>query len=221
MQGLRDAQGLRTSDLGRSSPPVPSSQGHEFVARNAADARVGWSAGRRAAASLAESQLERKIPAGLESASIRVTTWDEAGSRLAERIVRLGGRGVERIGAPPVLDLDPASVRFGRQPFGSHSEQAFSIENRSAQGVWVTVEQLDVPDDFSPGQPGSTCPLGSASGPTWLGPGESCTHGIGFDPIAFFAGLETARMIVTAHDAAGTLLFSRIVKLSGTGVPAP
>ena len=159
--------------------------------------------------------------AGLETATIRVTAWSESGGQVAERSVRLVGTGVERIGAPPVLGLDPAQVRFGRQPFGSHTEQAFVIENRSAQGLWVTVEQLDVPDDFSPGQSASTCPLGSASGPTWLAPGQSCTHAIGFDPIPFFGGRETARMIVTAHDAAGTLLFARIVKLSGTGVPAP
>jgi hypothetical protein len=158
---------------------------------------------------------------GNETASIRVTAWNEAGGQLAERIVSLGGTGVERIGAPPVLDLDPTPLRFGRQPFGSHTEQALEIENGSSQGLWVTVEQLDVPDDFSPGQPASTCPLGSASGPTWLAPGQSCTHVVGFDPTPFFGGRETARMIVTAHDAGGTLLFARIVKLSGTGVPAP
>ena len=109
-------------------------------------------------------------------------------------------------------------MRFGRQPYESHSEEGFTIANSSSEGVWVTVEQLDVPDDFSPGQPESTCPLGSATGATWLAPGEICTHGIRFDPIPFFGGRETARMIVTAHDAEGNPLFARIVRLSGTGV---
>jgi hypothetical protein len=156
--------------------------------------------------------------AGHETASMRVTAHDEAGTRRFERLVRISGQGVDLVGGDPVLDLDPSQVRFGRQPFGSHSERGFTITNRSDEGLWVTVEQLDVPDDFSPGQPESTCPLGSAYGATWLAPGQGCEHVIGFDPSPFFCGPETARLIVTAHDEEGNLHYARIVELSGTAL---
>jgi hypothetical protein len=156
--------------------------------------------------------------AGHEAALMRVTAWDEAGTRRFEQLVRIAGQAVDLVGGEPVLELHPSRVRFGSQPFGSHTQEGFAITNRSAEGLRVTVEQLDVPDDFSPGQPESTCPLGSAHGATWLAPGQGCEHVIGFDPSAFFCGLETARLIVTANDEAGNLLYARIVEVSGTAV---
>jgi hypothetical protein len=155
--------------------------------------------------------------AGHETALMRVTARDEAGTERFERLVRIGGQAVDLVDGR-VLELHPSRVRFGRQPFGSQVTEGFTIANRSAEGLWVTVEQLDVPDDFSPGQPESTCPLGSAHGATWLAPGQVCEHVIGFDPSAFFCGLETARLIVTANDEQGNLLTARIVEVSGTAV---
>ena len=88
-----------------------------------------------------------------------------------------------------------------------------SLTNRSSQTLVVTIDQIQVGDDFSPGQIESTCTLGD----TLLPAGESCTHVIGFRPSLFFAGRETAFLNVTARDAWGILLFERTVKLSGTG----
>src|SRR5262245_53235350 len=154
--------------------------------------------------------------AGTETAQMRVSAHDEAETLRFEQIVGLVGAGVDLVS--DALDVSPLHLRFGRQPFGSHTQQAFSIANTGSADVWVTVEQVHVGDDFSPNQPGSTCGLGSASGPTLLEPGQSCEHIIGFDPSAFFAGREIATMIVEARDAGGALLYSRIVTLEGTAV---
>ncbi len=69
-------------------------------------------------------------------------------------------------------------------------------------------------DDFSPGQIESTCTLGD----TLLPPGESCQHVVGFRPSSFFAGRETALLLVAASDESGTVLFERSVTLTATGV---
>lgn len=114
----------------------------------------------------------------------------------------------------PDLAVVPTHVRFGRQPFESNTMGSFTITNRSSQALVVTIDQIQVGDDFSPGQVESTCTLGD----TLLLAGENCTHVIGFRPSLFFAGHETALMRVTGGDAWGILLFERIVKLSGTGV---
>jgi hypothetical protein len=113
----------------------------------------------------------------------------------------------------PELAVVPTHVRFGKQPFESNTMGSFTITNRSSQTLVVTIDQIQVGDDFSPGQIESTCTLGD----TLLPAGESCTHVIGFRPSLFFAGRETAFMNVTARDAWGILLFERTVKLSGTG----
>src|SRR5262245_30012486 len=59
--------------------------------------------------------------AGTETAEIRVTAHDEAETLRFEQIVGLVGQGVDLAGG--ALDVDPLHVRFGRQPFGSHTQQ--------------------------------------------------------------------------------------------------
>lgn len=113
----------------------------------------------------------------------------------------------------PVLGIQPRHVRFGRQPFESNTLRSFEIENRSSELLVVTVEQVRVGDDFSPGQIESTCTLGD----TMLAPGQTCTHVVGFRPSEFFGGHETALMRVIARDEAGSVLDSKDVRLSGTG----
>src|SRR5262245_23662172 len=117
--------------------------------------------------------------------------------------------------APPVVSVVPTTVRFGRQPLETETKTSFTITNQSDQTVLVVVEQVEVWDDFSPGQTESTCPLGQRS----LQAGASCNHVIGFRPSLFFLGRETSLMRVTVYDESGaTLLFHRDVKLTGTGV---
>jgi hypothetical protein len=114
---------------------------------------------------------------------------------------------------PPSLRVHPTHVRFGRQPFESNTLRSFTITNTSDETLLVTVEQVQVGDDFSPGQTESTCALGD----TLLDPGQSCTHVVGFRPSEFFCCHETAIMRVTAFDDRGQVVYDRQVKLSGSG----
>jgi hypothetical protein len=119
------------------------------------------------------------------------------------------------VAEPPVASVVPTNVRFGRQLLETETKASFTITNRSDQAVLVTIDQVEVWDDFSPGQVESTCPLGESL----LAAGQSCNHVIGFRPSLFFLGRETSLMRVTAHDESGTtLLFQRDVKLTGTAV---
>ena len=64
----------------------------------------------------------------------------------------------------------------------------------------MSVETGFVPDDFSPGQPESTCvPFGS----TTLGAGQSCTYIVGYyaDPAPHFLGHRQIDLRVVARDA--------------------
>ena len=79
--------------------------------------------------------------------------------------------------ASRTLDVHPDHVKFGKQPFNSFTKRAFTIKNVSHKPIRVAIEPGFVPDDFSPGQPESTCPLTSE---TELAPRESCTHVIGY-----------------------------------------
>jgi hypothetical protein len=117
---------------------------------------------------------------------------------------------------PPVLDIDPNQVKFGKQPFETFTKKSFTITNTSSQTLLVSIEPVRAPDDFSPGQIESTCPLSFTE--TVLDPGETCTHVIGFRPTPFFAGREVAILRVTARDEAGTILYTRDVKITGQGV---
>jgi hypothetical protein len=75
------------------------------------------------------------------------------------------------------LDVKPHRVEFGKQPWNSFTKRTFTIKNVSKKPVTVAVEPGFVPDDFSPGQPESTCPLTS---PTVLTPKQSCIHVVGY-----------------------------------------
>src|SRR5262245_49949987 len=82
----------------------------------------------------------------------------------------------------PPIQTHPSELRFGRQPFESFTKQSFTIENRSAQALRITLESIQMPDDFSPGQIESTCTLGD----TWLAANETCAHVVGFRPTPYF-----------------------------------
>jgi len=117
----------------------------------------------------------------------------------------------------PALDITPHQLKFGAQPFGSTTRLSLTITNTSSQPLFVSVEEISVPDSFSPGQEGSTCVLFAA---TPLEPGETCSHIVAFfaDPSPTFAGRQTGALGVSARDGQGVLIDSQIVKMSGTGV---
>ena len=96
------------------------------------------------------------------------------------------------------LDVAPQNVKFGEQPWNSFTKRTVRIENVSSKSVAVSVEPGFVPDDFSPGQPESTCPLTS---PTTLAPGESCIHVIGYyaDPATRSSGRRQIELQVVAR----------------------
>jgi hypothetical protein len=116
----------------------------------------------------------------------------------------------------PALDIDPAHVKFGKQQFESFTKKSLTVTNQTSETLVVSIEQVRVPDDFSPGQIESTCTLAFTD--TVLEPGETCTHVIGFRPTPFFAGCELAILRVTARDEAGNLLYTRDVRITGRGI---
>jgi hypothetical protein len=119
--------------------------------------------------------------------------------------------------AKHALEVSPQHLKFGKQPFGSTTTMVVSITNTTSKGLLVSVDQVNVPDTFSPGQPESTCTL---TEPKLLGPGESCTHVVTFfaDPAPSFAGRQEGALRITARRPDGTVVYSRRVKMSGTGV---
>jgi len=69
-----------------------------------------------------------------------------------------------------------------------------------------------LPDDFSH-LIFSTCGLSDKV----LAPRESCTHVIGFRPTPYFAGLETATVLLEARGPSGLLWQERLVEVTGRG----
>ena len=116
-----------------------------------------------------------------------------------------------------ILTVSPHHLKFGRQPFGSFTNRTVTIRNRSSHTLYVTITDQS-PDDFSPGQPDSTCFLSFTV--NVLGPGDRCTMIIGFEPSEPFAGRERADMTVTAANSAGKILRTRHVRITGVAVPA-
>lgn len=116
--------------------------------------------------------------------------------------------------AAPVLDVTPTHLAFGREPYGSSTNLAFEITNVGSAPVAVSVDAVFVPDDFSPGQLDSTCPM---TGPTTLAPGASCVHVVGYQPTEVFAGPASGEMRVTARSDAGAIVAEASVTLSGRG----
>ena len=109
----------------------------------------------------------------------------------------------------------PHTLKFGKQPYGSFTTRTVTIANTSERTLIVTVSDQS-PDDFSPGQPGSTCLLSYTV--NVLGAGESCTMIIGFQPIPEFGGHETATLTISAANRNGKVLQTRLVNIVGTGV---
>jgi hypothetical protein len=118
-----------------------------------------------------------------------------------------------------LLRVSPSHhLEFGRQPFGSFTTRTVRITNRSSRTLVVTISDQS-PDDFSPGQPGSTCFLSFTT--NVLDPGERCTMIIGFEPAPEFAGREQATLTITAATTGGRILRTRHVRVTGTGIAAP
>lgn len=119
--------------------------------------------------------------------------------------------------AKKALDVSPQHLKFGKQPFGSTTTRIITITNKSSEALLVSVDQVFVPDTFSPGQPESTCTLPE---PKLLGPGETCTHVVTFfaDPAPAFAGRQEGALRITARDHGGSVVYSRTVQMSGRGV---
>jgi phage terminase large subunit-like protein len=119
--------------------------------------------------------------------------------------------------AGPTLNVDPNHVKFGKQPFHSFTKRAFTVTNVSSQPVKVSIEPGFVPDDFSPGQPESTCPL---LADTELAPRQSCTHVIGYyaDPAEPFLGPRRIEIKVVASSLSGRTLESRNVVVTARAV---
>jgi hypothetical protein len=118
--------------------------------------------------------------------------------------------------AGPTLEVDPHHLSFGKQPFNTFVKKTITITNVSSQPIAVSVEAGFIPDDFSPGQPESTCPWFE---PTTLAPGQSCTHVVGYyaDPAAPFLGPRRIELNVVARDEAGQALASRTVIVTARG----
>ena len=116
------------------------------------------------------------------------------------------------------IEVDPRHVEFGEQPYDSFTKRTVTITNDSSRPLTVTVQSPFVPDDFSPGQPESTCPWDV---PTTLGPGESCTHVIGYyaDSAEPFQGHREIELQVVARDGYGTIVKTRTVKVTARPVP--
>ena len=114
------------------------------------------------------------------------------------------------------LAVDDHRVEFGKQPWNSFTKRTFTIKNVSSKPVVVSVEPGFVPDDFSPGQPESTCPLTS---PTTLAPRQSCIHVIGYyaDPAEPFRGHRQIDLQVVARNLSGKKLERHTVKVTARG----
>lgn len=117
--------------------------------------------------------------------------------------VILGALAPAASAAKWVLDTNPNRVRFGNQAFYSFETRTLTVTNKSSQTLVLTSD-AGLPDDFSH-LIDSTCGLGDKV----LASGESCTHVVGFRPTPYFAGWETATLVLTARDQAGDSLASR------------
>lgn len=127
-------------------------------------------------------------------------------------VVVLGVLAPAATAAKPVLDTNPNRVRFGNQAFYTFEMRTLTVTNKSSQTLTLTSD-AGLPDDFSH-LIYSTCGLGDKV----LAAGESCTHVVGFMPSPFFAGLETATLVLMARDQAGAVVDQLTVEITGRGV---
>lgn len=153
--------------------------------------------------------------AGLEQPGLlTVTATDPAtGAVLEVEEVRVTGTGV-MAGGPRLLDISPRRLSFGKQPFGSLTRKTVTFTNASSETLQVTVDAW-APDDISPGQPESTCPLGTLN---VLAPGQSCTHVVAYQPSEFFQDRQTAQLNIRVYSESGEVLETHQVKITGQGV---
>ena len=144
------------------------------------------------------------------AATVRSTCrWWRAttkGKKLERHTVKVTAQGTSK-----VLDV-PDHVKFGRQPFETFETRTFRVKNTTEHTITLR-SSPGLPDDFSH-LIFSTCGLGDKV----LAPHESCTHVIGFRPTPFFAGLETATVMLEAFGPSGLLWQERTVEITGRGV---
>lgn len=149
----------------------------------------------------------------LQTGALTVTaTHPRTGAVLDVEEVRVRGVGVLPEG-PRMVEVSPSRVRFGDQPFGSFTKKTVTLTNKSSETLDMSIDAW-APDDISPGQPESTCPLGLRT----LAPGESCTHVIGYQPSEFFQDEQTAQLNIRVFSEAGEVLEIHQVKITGQGV---
>jgi hypothetical protein len=115
------------------------------------------------------------------------------------------------------LDVSPSHLEFGERPFHTFTMKAFTVTNVGKKTIAVSVETGFVPDDFSPGQPESTCvPFGS----TTLAAGQRCTYVVGYyaDPAPPFLGDRRIDLQVVARGKAGKIVATKTVAVTATPV---
>jgi hypothetical protein len=116
------------------------------------------------------------------------------------------------------LEVSPQQLAFGEQPFHAFSTKAFTVTNIGKKPIAVSIETGFVPDDFSPGQPGSTC---TPTGSTMLRPRQSCTYVVGYypDPAAPFLGDRRIELTVVARGKGRKPVATKTVVVTATPVP--
>ncbi len=120
------------------------------------------------------------------------------------------------LAAGDVVDISPNQLKFGKHPFGSSVFETVTLTNTGSTAVLIDIETLDVPDDFSPGQPGSTCTIPEEK---LLAPGETCTHIVGWLSEAIFPGRRVAFLLVTVKDAAtGEVIETHRIRMTAMAV---
>ena len=115
------------------------------------------------------------------------------------------------------IDLEPASLRFGRQPFGSFTKRTFTITNTGSRTAPAFDRGRVMPDDFSPGQPESTC-RSPAWGSTCCCPASPARTRSASSPTRSSSSPRAPRLSVSARDLSSRLVEGRArVRLSGRG----
>ena len=154
--------------------------------------------------------------AGLtQTGLLTVTATDpRTGAVLDVEEVRVMGRGVLPW-RPRLLDVTPSRVMFGRQPFGSLTKKTVTLTNTGSEALHVSIDS-SAPDDISPGQPESTCPLSHTL--NVLAPAQSCTHVVAYQPSEFFQDRQTAQLNIRVFSEGGEVLETHQVKITGQGV---
>jgi hypothetical protein len=147
----------------------------------------------------------QKTARGPEQIELQIVRRDASGTSLDSRTVTVTAQGTDRV------LVAPDQVTFGRQRFETFETRTFSVENTTERTVTLTTD-IGLPDDFSH-LIFSTCGLGD----NVLAPHERCAEVVGFRPTPFFAGLETATIVLTARGSTGLVWEVRTVVITGRG----